>query len=100
MSMTNSLKYSKNYPPDGFSSGYRPGFSSRASTKEPSHQNHNLYSPTSTSSGQIFYRERVGRLKWKDIISLDIDNMVKISDLTPLENYIDNLIYSVIDEND
>ncbi len=54
---------------------------------------------TSPSYNYVF-RERYGRLNWKDIISLDLDIMVRNNDITPLEDYIENLVFAVIEEND
>lgn len=52
------------------------------------------------SSGQYNFRERGGKLKWKEIVNLDLDSMLRNNDLGPVENYLDNLIFSNIEEND
>jgi hypothetical protein len=92
-----AMKMSKNYQSDGFG-GYKQSPYGSNSPKGVGYSS-NVYNSVS-SSGCYNFKERGGRLKWKDIINLDIDGMVRNNDLTPLENYLDNLIFSTIDEND
>ena len=46
------------------------------------------------------FRERSGKFKWKEVLRIDLDNVVKTNDLTPIENLLDNLVFANIDEND
>ena len=97
MATSNSLKFSRQYTYEPHSTGYRTGFPN--SKLKDTYNNVNVYNSVSNSIGYIF-KERSGRLRWKDIISLDIESMIRTNDLTPLENYLENLIFSTIDEND
>jgi hypothetical protein len=56
-----------------------------------SNQNYNSmdYSP---------YNERNMNIKWRNIMKIDIDALRSTNDLTPLDNYIENMIYSNISE--
>jgi hypothetical protein len=58
-----------------------------------SNQNYNSmdYSP---------YNERNMNIKWRNIMKIDIDALRSTNDLTPLNNYIDNMIYSNISEEE
>jgi len=59
----------------------------------------NLYT---TNQNPMFFsfKERSGKLKWKDIMKLDIDSMIKTNDISPLEAFLENLIFSNVEEND
>lgn len=60
-----------------------------------------LYPPqTMNLVGSIAFRERRGKFKWKEIMKLDLDQLVRNNDLTPLNDYLQDLIYASIDEND
>jgi hypothetical protein len=98
MAMNSSLKYSKNYQNEGLSNTYKQGMNSKYYTKDQ-FQSTNVYN-SMNNSGSYNFKERAGRLKWKDIINLDIDSMIRNNDLTPLENFLENLIFSTVDEND
>lgn len=54
----------------------------------------------SNSGLQYLFKERSGKIKWKEIMKLDLDGMVRNNDLSPLEAYLENLIFSNVDEND
>jgi hypothetical protein len=95
MAMTNSIKYSKNYQMDGTNKHL---MNTKYCTKEQFY-NTNVYNSVS-NSGSYNFKEREGRLKWKDIVSLDIESMIRNNDITPLETYLANLIFSSVDEND
>lgn len=45
------------------------------------------------------FRERSGSLKWKEIMRLDIDGMIRSNNLNQLEPFLDNLIFSDVREN-
>lgn len=65
--------------------------------------NNLLYNSGAVSSSQNFnynFKERSGKLKWKEVLNLDLDNIVRNGDLSPLENFLENLIFANIDEND
>ena len=49
---------------------------------------------------QYHFKERSGRLKWKEIMKLDIESIIRSNDLSPLENYLENLIFSSVEESD
>jgi len=67
-----------------------------------SSSNDNLAAMQSSTpyQGSYIFRERSGRLKWREIQKLDLDSMIKDNDISPLENYLENLIFSNIDETD
>ena len=49
---------------------------------------------------QYHFKERNGRLKWKEIMKLDIEAIIHSNDLSPLENYLENLIFASIEDCD
>ena len=59
----------------------------------------NLYS-TNSNPMYFSFKERTGKLKWKEIMKLDIESMIKGNDISPLENFLENLIFSQVDLND
>lgn len=67
-----------------------------------SSSNDNLAAMQSSTpyQGAYIFKERSGRLKWREIQKLDLDSMIKDNDISPLENYLENLIFSNIDETD
>jgi hypothetical protein len=92
MATTGSLRYSKNFGSDLYSTGYRSGhINSRRDNKD-------LYN--SYNSNSYNFKERAGRLRWKEIVGLDIESMIRNNDLGPLDTYLDNMIFSTIDESD
>lgn len=46
------------------------------------------------------YNERNMKIKWRNIMKIDIDALRSTNDLTPLDNYIENMIYSNISEEE
>jgi hypothetical protein len=46
------------------------------------------------------FKVRSGKLRWKEIMKLDIDSMIKTNDISTLESHLENLIFSTVDEND
>jgi len=46
------------------------------------------------------FKVRSGKLRWKEIMKLDIDSMIKTNDISTLESHLENLIFSSVDEND
>ncbi len=59
----------------------------------------NLY--TANQNSMFFsFKERSGKLRWKEIMRLDIETMIKNNDISPLENHLENLIFSNVNEND
>ena len=46
------------------------------------------------------YNERNMKIKWRNIMKIDIDALRSTNDLTPLENYIENMIYSNVSEEE
>jgi hypothetical protein len=48
----------------------------------------------------LLFKERSGKLKWKDVLRIDLDQVAKTNDLTPIEGLLDNLVFANIDEND
>ncbi len=70
------------------------------------------FNPSHTSTGFLHtsyqtnpsysytFKTRHGRLNWKEIISLDIDSIIRNNDIAPLEDYIENFVYSIIEDND
>jgi hypothetical protein len=84
-----SKTYTSNYPSNAINSrGAFPG----------SHP----YSSADISPypGPYIFKERSGRLKWKEMMKLDLEGMIRDNDISPLENYLENLIFSSIDETD
>ncbi len=69
-----------------------------------------IYSNSVYSSGEAInqggqlmpyiFRERSGKLRWKDLMRLDLEAMVRNNDISPLEPFLENLIFSSIDDND
>lgn len=59
----------------------------------------NLYT-TNQNPMYFSFKERNGKLRWKEIMKLDIESMIKTNDISPLETYLENLIFSNVDEND
>ena len=52
------------------------------------------------SQGSYFFKERMGPLKWKELMKVDIDLLIKKNNISFLENYLENLIFSAVEEND
>lgn len=46
------------------------------------------------------FKERSGKLRWKEIMKLDVDSMIKTNDISALEAHLENIIFSSVDEND
>jgi len=46
------------------------------------------------------FKERYGKLNWKDVVKIDIDLLIRNNDITPIEDYIENLVFSNIEDND
>lgn len=85
---TTGMRYSKNYTGDYFSTAYKTNLY---------RSNQNLYS---SSGSNYIFKERNSKLRWKEINNLDIDSMIRNNDLSPLEPYLENLIFCTIDDND
>jgi hypothetical protein len=59
----------------------------------------NIY--TSNTNPIFFnFKERSGKLKWKEIMRIDLDSMIRANDISSLETYLENLIFSEVNEND
>lgn len=60
------------------------------------------FTPTSQSQNQLFFsfKQRSGKLCWKEIMKLDLDQMLKTNDISALEAYLENLVFSSIEAND
>jgi hypothetical protein len=84
MATTGTMRYSKNYTND---TNYK--------TNLLNSRNVNY-----SSGSNYIFKERFGKLRWKDIINLDIDSMIRNNDLSPLEPYLENLIFCTVDEED
>lgn len=52
------------------------------------------------SQTSYYFKERKGQLKWKEIMKIDIDLLIKQNNISQLEPLLDNLIFSNIEEND
>ena len=59
----------------------------------------NIYT---NNANPIFFnfKERSGKLKWKEIMRIDLENMIKSNDISHLETYLENLIFSEVKEDD
>ena len=54
---------------------------------------------TNPSYSYVF-KERYGKLNWKDVIKIDIDLLIRNNDIAPIEEFIENLVFSNIEDND
>jgi hypothetical protein len=64
-------------------------------------RNPSVYSASDVNNNPPYiFKERNGKLKWKELMKLDLDQMIKENDISPLEPYLENLIFSSIDDND
>ena len=52
------------------------------------------------SQGSYHFPVRKGPLKWKELLKLDLEYMIKKGNLSPLEEFLENLIFASIEEND
>jgi hypothetical protein len=87
MATLGSMRYSKNCG-DLHSTVYRSGlYSTRSNNSYNSFNNYNS-------------KQSSGKLKWKEIVCLDIDSIIRNNDFAPLAPFLDNLVYSTIDESD
>jgi hypothetical protein len=76
---------------------------SRSPLYSSTNDNMNNISPANNLppyQGPYIFKERSGRLKWREIMKLDVDLMIRENDISPLENYLENLIFSNVDETD
>lgn len=97
--MQNTMRLSKNYAGEtNFGNSYRNARSHSKTGTSPIYQN-TMYGSVNNSM-QYMFKERGGKLRWKEVINLDLESMIRNNDLTPLENYLENLIFSSIEEND
>ena len=66
-----------------------------------SSQNSNPISNQNYNSNDYYsYNDRNMKIKWRNIMKIDIDALRSTNDLTPLENYIENMIYSNVSEEE
>lgn len=55
---------------------------------------------SNTNTGSFYFLKRNEPLRWKEIIKLDIDRMIRKNNLSELEPHLQNLIFGLVDEND
>jgi len=61
----------------------------------------NFYQSSQTQNQFFFsFKPRSGKLRWKEIMKLDFDNMVKTNDISALEAHLENLVFSSIEAKD
>lgn len=54
----------------------------------------------SNTTGSFYFLKRTEPLRWKEILKLDIDRMIRKNNLSDLEPHLQNLIFGLVDEND
>jgi len=53
-----------------------------------------------SASPSFFFRERKGKINWRNIANLDIDKLIEEGDVNQLENYLSNITYAALDKED
>ena len=76
------------------SSNLNPYSCSRGILSPGRNENPNLLNQAS------FIRERIGKLKWKELVKVDLDYVIKNNYISAFDALIENLILSKFDEND